>query len=514
MLALILLSLFQSDPQIEVLIADSPPHNGWPGLAQGIDQVAGVVGSSDGQWAAIVRGEDAFSFEEVQVLMRNGEELLREGQTAPWDLQTEVRVLSHFAMDADGGVVADITEIGKHVWMRADGTLWFKVLGQGWKVPGHPALSLRDFRLPHFVAPGRLSFAFEANGAKTHFDEFLFDGRRIVAQTGATGPQNLPSGRVEVWRGFQSPVLATPDGSHWMTKGYIAPWGSTTEVLALDGNGLIEEGERLPYGGFTEAVHTLSHYGLFSDGSWYATGRNFGAEENWMVRDGQLVAQSGDAILPGDARTWSTGHNALAWLARDDRGREFVSGRMIDTQGKETEVLLQAGSHVILEEGQMIDWNQNGLEDDHFVFASAPGEPVIDRAGRLVLICRVKNTLTGFHYSAVLRLTLDAPVLAFQNLLAGQLANLRLSQAEPAATAYLLWSRQASGRTFATPFGPIWLQLGTASISAPLTVDASGNASVSAGVPPQAAGWLIAAQGVVIDSSGLTVTAPIVQVVP
>jgi hypothetical protein len=107
------------------------------------------------------------------------------------------------------------------------------------------------------------------------------------------------------------------------------------------------------------------------------------------------------------------------------------------------------------------------------------------------------------------------PFLELLNPMAGQLATLALSNADPGKRARLGWSLAGPGPTsFSTPFGGIALEFGSPyTLTPPLQIDSQGKAAFTRRLPANAAGTTIWAQGVVFDVAGFELTNPVVQII-
>jgi hypothetical protein len=156
----------------------------------------------------------------------------------------------------------------------------------------------------------------------------------------------------------------TPDGLHHVIGGTVM--GGTTAddgVLAYDGTVVLREGSAIP--GTSVLMGDFFQTVLAGSGDWISRGRdNSGtssAAPDWAVRNGVLVAKTGDATTPTLTERW--GDTFLA--VTTNRVGDWIVVGNTDNQdaGADTIVVLN-GTDVVLREGDPVDLNGNGVFDD------------------------------------------------------------------------------------------------------------------------------------------------------
>jgi hypothetical protein len=177
-------------------------------------------------------------------------------------------------------------------------------------------------------------------------------------QTGVTGVTPLGGGVPVLWssltaNGFYSSF----DGAHWVALGRIVATTTTDDVLVADGSVVLQEGSPVPGSALT--LGAILNAGITGQGTWYARGRDGStAAPDWFVRQGVLVAETGDVVAPGE--NWGDTFYAVA---TNDAGDWAIAGRTDSVDPARDEVLVFNGA-VLAREGDPVDVDGNGLFDD------------------------------------------------------------------------------------------------------------------------------------------------------
>jgi hypothetical protein len=103
-----------------------------------------------------------------------------------------------------------------------------------------------------------------------------------------------------------------------------------------------------------------------SNGDWFVRGSNADGQF-WLVRNGVVIAASGQSITPGSSEQWVSGanaSNAFRDVKGDNRGNYVISGRSNNADATHDDVLVLNGTRVIARESDPVDLNGNGLADD------------------------------------------------------------------------------------------------------------------------------------------------------
>ena len=226
------------------------------------------------------------------------------------------------------------------------------------------------------------------------------------------------------------------------------------------------------------------------------------------MRDGAVVAQTGDPIVPGDARIWHDGTGVArgAYFAVSNGTQHYLAGYGDHTgTGDRKQVIVLEGDQVVLEAGDPIDLDGNGLFDDNLVVEAFGVEQwnTVDRTGRLWLIAILRDTANNKTVEALLRISPHPVTLDVPPLVGGQAATIEVQDAVPGKTAVLLYSLAGGGpASFPTPFGTLAFEVGAPfSVSAPVAVPGSGTASFPVFIPAALSGATVWAQAGVYDAN-------------
>ena len=85
-------------------------------------------------------------------------------------------------------------------------------------------------------------------------------------------------------------------------------------------------------------------------GDWHAHGADI-AGNAWAVRNGQLIASTGEQVSPGEALTWSQDIDGAHGAGSD----HVVFGRVNEGAPDADELIVFNGSRILLREGDAVD---------------------------------------------------------------------------------------------------------------------------------------------------------------
>ncbi len=191
----------------------------------------------------------------------------------------------------------------------------------------------------------------------------------------------------EVWDNF---VLdgagGTPDGTHWFAKGDTEIADTTKDlILAVDDAVVMRENTQVAGVG-SPLMADVFFTRMLDNGDWFSRGDD-PADNDWAVRNGTLMAKTGDVFAGAEAWGVSflafTGNHAGDWL---------LAGSTNNADPNLDEVLVYNGSTVLLREGDAIDLDGNGLyDDDTFLRSIQPNDVHLTDAGEAYLLVTLKN---------------------------------------------------------------------------------------------------------------------------
>ncbi len=190
----------------------------------------------------------------------------------------------------------------------------------------------------------------------------IFYDLAMFHQTNVTTVTNLAGSGSDTWGTINANSFYTsPDGAHWIASGTIAGAATTeNDMLVYDGQVVIQEGKLIPSTAITCGAIFDSQ--IATNGDWFARGRdNSGttaAAPDWAVRNGVLIAQTGDPISGsenlGDTFLGFSGNAAGDWV---------LAANTDNANPATNEVLIWNGI-VVAREGDPVDVDGNGLFDD------------------------------------------------------------------------------------------------------------------------------------------------------
>ncbi|QOJ13139.1 MAG: hypothetical protein HRU75_00170 [Planctomycetia bacterium] len=161
------------------------------------------------------------------------------------------------------------------------------------------------------------------------------------------------------WDSFDTDgFFTTPDGAHWYAEGDDEGAAATDKILVVDGTVVLREGSVIP-GGSTN-VADVFNVEMISDGTWHARGDDV-SDNDYAVRNGVLLAQTGDEIHPGAAENWSA---VIAGFTGNLKGDFVIAGRSTNANNQIDSVIVLNNSRVVVREGDPVDLDGNGAFDD------------------------------------------------------------------------------------------------------------------------------------------------------
>ncbi len=164
-----------------------------------------------------------------------------------------------------------------------------------------------------------------------------------------------------VWDSFDSNKFwTTPDGTTWIAQGddYNA---TNDDILVVDEVVVLREGNTIP--GYTVTVTAVFQTKLLANGDWYSRGDD-PSNNDWAVRNGTLLAATGDSIT-GGGESWADVFHSFT----GNRNGDWVLAGKTDNGDIQTDsVIVLNGAEVVVREGDPVDLDGNGaFDDDAFI---------------------------------------------------------------------------------------------------------------------------------------------------
>ncbi|MCW5765782.1 MAG: DUF11 domain-containing protein [Phycisphaeraceae bacterium] len=229
------------------------------------------------------------------------------------------------------------------------------------------------------AADGSLSFYSNLSGPTAATNEVLLtnDGSTLLAREGVGIPTGQAGGTTFTYESFQNNFSdrgfnIAPGGS-WIAESALtgAPTSSNF-ALTVDGQVRIQEGNPIPGSIFTEGVQFFNFNFMESDGNWFAYGSNlppvvpaFNNGQDWVVRNGTVIAATGQPITPSSTETWSDSFLSRTFFLATGRGNNYVVGGFTSNTEFTRRVVVANGNTVILREGDPVDVNADGINNDN-----------------------------------------------------------------------------------------------------------------------------------------------------
>jgi hypothetical protein len=304
------------------------------------------------------------------------------------------------ALGANVGLIdrhCGVNDVGQLVWSTdTDGplsedevVLTFDPAGnlgvfaqEGDGVPGVPgALYGPSILNTVLLRDGTIGLSGEFSGTlPSNVNEFLLLGSVALLQEGVS----VPPGQIgsEVVQNFRAESFrVTPSGSRYAVLCDLGGPTNQNNVVVVDGAVVLQEGvcvvsalDPNPIGNGLALAVTLD-----AAGNWYARGNNANSGNDWVVRNGVVVAETG-ASVAGGSEVWDDAAFAAGFFLQVGNGvGDWVVGGCTDGPINANHVLVLNGTTVILRENDPLDLDGNGLFDDDTRIANFGGF-VDDRA--------------------------------------------------------------------------------------------------------------------------------------
>lgn len=373
-----------SAPPIEVLLTNVPGAAraavpGVPGAVfdpgSGTQHFDRVYGHPTGGWVLTAKADLAAG--EDECLIANGQLVIREGDVAPWtggaaDCGT---LDTRCAIDANGRVAFATNVSGStndDYVVVASGSQWAVAAREGDPVPGLAGAVFDDaIESPVLVDDGRVGLVADGiDGAvMPSEDEVLLLGSTVLLQAGVSVPGGQTQSTPRPIEGFDlSDFFVSSDGAHWAVQGDLDGPVAFDDVVVVDGSVVLLEGYPVPGSSFTNPIDRDGIYAISMDaaGHWYAAGVNDQTNDDWLVRDGAVLARTGQPIVPSATERWDDGGQSRGFFAfgGNGTGAWVVAGETDHPDPALDAVLVLDGAKVIARESDPVDLDGNGLADD------------------------------------------------------------------------------------------------------------------------------------------------------
>jgi len=219
----------------------------------------------------------------------------------------------------------------------------------------------------------------------------------------------------EVWDSFDfDDCGGTPDGNHWFAKGDTEnPNTAIDDILAVDDVVVLREGSPVAGAG-TPVMRNVIFTRMLNDGTWFSRGDEAN-NNDWAVRNGALLARSGDPLPGGETMT-----DAFAVFTGDRLGNWLLVTSTDNADANLNQVLLYNGTVILARESDPIDLDGNGLfDDDVFISSFQPNDMHLNDDGLIYFLAVLKNGAGTSLGDAFLRMPVPEPATVSLLLLGG-----------------------------------------------------------------------------------------------
>lgn len=335
-----------------------------------------IYGHPNGHWVMTALADLPSARDECLIV--NGEVVIQEGMPAPWtggaencgtiDTKCSINAMGDVAFATNtSGTMAD-----DYVATRIGG-VWGYGAREGDALPGGSGAVLSGtIDSSVILDSGAVGYAADKlTGTATADvdDDSLVLDSEVLLRMGVTIPGAQLAGNGEAIESFDlSDFWVSGDGMNWVVQGDLEGSTSADDVVIVNGDVVLQEGSVLPGTGFSEPVDVNGIKGVSMDaaGHWYARGDNDGTEQDWVVRDGELLAASGGPITLTGTEEWSDAQFAACFLGHVGNGRgDYVIAGMTDNPDTARDaVIFFNSSQEVARESDPVDLDGNGILDD------------------------------------------------------------------------------------------------------------------------------------------------------
>jgi hypothetical protein len=342
-------------------------------------------GSANGNWIMAADTDAATSADDV--ILVNGQVAAREGDVAPF-ATVPGSTLGPFqvrqGINAAGEYVfknntSETSTADDYVVKVTAGPTYTVLAREALDIPQLGGTEVWNDNLEGVLIAANGDVGFEANGisgGSTANDEIYVFGNALLYQEGITVPAGQAGGATDPWQllDFED-TWVSPDGAHVLMKGDVATAGGSTttdDVIVYDGTVVLQEGFPIPGSSFVDPIEPggVLEVAMGFDGAWFARGSNATTGEDWIVRNGVVIAARGQPITTGSGELWDDATFGDLFFAHqgDSNGNWVIGGVTSHVDPLTNGVLVLNGTDVIVREGDPIDVDGNGLFDDDAFF--------------------------------------------------------------------------------------------------------------------------------------------------
>ncbi len=249
-----------------------------------------------------------------------------------------------------------------------DGAAFVAAAHESEAFPGVPAggTAADTLQSPTLNNAGTVGFFAVTNGIPAANNDMGMFGSTIQFQQGF-----IPSGQIGTPAApdtFSSTMFYnSDDGSDWLIQCSL-PGATNDDMFVVNGAVVAQEGA-VPAGSSFVSPVAASGLGvalMMRNGDWFTRASNVDTQD-WIMRNGVVLAVTDDPITPGNTELFddATFADGFFFMTGNSLGDHVIGGVTNRVDPGFDAVLVLNGTEVIARQGDPIDLNGNGLDDDN-----------------------------------------------------------------------------------------------------------------------------------------------------
>lgn len=287
---------------------------------------------------------------------------------------------------------------------KFQGSTLLSVLAPGSAIPGGGGATFNasggntsnlSFNSVNISGAGDLGFLAYQPGAGTPNDTAFKDsGATIVADP--TSGQFVPAGQLNAASLALTDIAPNTFQLNDAHTSYIlqGTLGGTTSAVVVDGLVRVQIGAPVP----TVASGNVTNIDVVRmepSGDWFVVGRILSGAVTlrFVMRNGTIIAESGQPITPGNTELWGTGQ--FRDPSGDNAGNWIVSGPTTNVNTLLNDVLVYNSAKVVARKSDGLDLDGNGAYDDGLFLHTFRNRGVLASDDFFYWATTLKNTAAG-----------------------------------------------------------------------------------------------------------------------
>ncbi|MEM8710289.1 MAG: hypothetical protein AAGG01_05015 [Planctomycetota bacterium] len=382
-----------------------------------------IYGHPSGPWILTALADLPSSRDEV--LIASGSLVIQEGDPAPWTVSENCGTIdTRCSINASGDLAFATNTSGTvdddYVATRIAGT-WGFAAREGELLPGGSGAVLDDtIDSPVILSDGSVGYAADGlDGSATADvdDDAIVLAGAVLLRKGVTVPPGQSGTSTDrTLDNFDlSDFWASDNGAQYLVQGDLSGSTSSDDVVIVNGAVVLQEGFAVPGSGFVEPIDSsgIKAVSMDASGHWFARGDNDGTEQDWVVRDGDLIAATGSRVLFGEPELWSDFALDACFFGHvgNARGDYVIAGMTDNADLSRDAVIVLNGADVVAREGDPVDLDGNGaLDDDLYFDGFGEDDLFLTDALELYVVATLRNGAGARVGQGLVRIQLRAEV--------------------------------------------------------------------------------------------------------